>query len=223
MPDTPTTVNKPRTVPLVLASSSPRRLELLATIGVTPVGVCAPNVDETQLAGESPAELVRRLACLKAGAVGQVGEASLGARSAAAAYSGCEANLKRAVVLAGDTVVVLDGRVLGKPSGQEDFMETLQRLSEREHQVISGVAVRAADGRLDSVVVTTRVHMGHIPSDWALGYWQTGEPADKAGGYAIQGCAGRFVKSIEGSYSNVVGLPLYEVAQMLTSARVLPL
>ncbi len=219
MSDTLTTVNDRRQVPLVLASSSPRRLELLASIGVTPIEVCAPDVDETQHAGELPEALVSRLACAKAEAVGQLLDQRSSAR---AARDFRTEGGEPAAVLAGDTVVVLDGRVLGKPAGREDFMHTLLSLSSREHDVMSSVAVRTADGRLDSVLVRTRVCMGRISRAWALEYWETGEPADKAGGYAIQGMAGQCVKSLEGSHSSVVGLPLYETAELLTAAGVLP-
>lgn len=177
-------------------------------IGVEPIAQCSPDVDETALVDEAPDSLVERLARSKALAAGKQTIANRQQDPAA-------------VVLAGDTVVVLDEQVLGKPGSQDEFLHTFVRLAAREHKVLSGVAVSASHGALLSAVVETRVRMGPITRNQALAYWDTGEPADKAGGYGIQGVGARFVESIAGSYSNVVGLPLYETAGLLTEVGVL--
>lgn len=184
--------------PLYLASTSPRRRELLAQLGLE-FAVLGVDVDESRYAAEAPAAYVARLAREKAAAgVAQIGEG---------------------VVVAADTSVVLGDEVLGdevlgKPPTLEVAMAMWQRLSAREHQVLTGVAVASAAGALVQVV-TTRVWLREISHAEMQAYWESGEPRDKAGGYAIQGLGTIFVTGIEGSYSNVVGLPLAETAEML--------
>jgi septum formation protein len=174
---------------LVLASASPRRRELLGQLGVA-FDVVAADIDETPRPGERPLALVRRLAATKARAVD--GDP----------------------VLAADTIVEVDGEILGKPVDADDARRMLRRLSARAHRVHTGVALRAGD-RLEVQAVTTIVtFVPLLPSaiDW---YLATGEPFDKAGAYAIQGVGGVFVETVRGSVSNVVGLPLTTVARML--------
>ncbi|MCY1411217.1 Maf-like protein YhdE [compost metagenome] len=180
---------------LYLASASPRRRELLLQIGVPHRRVEAP-IDESVLPGETPAAYVERLARAKAAA----GLAALG--------------LEDACVLGADTAVVLEGRILGKPLDRADGMAMLAALSGRTHEVLTAVAV--ADGaRCRAQVVSSRVHFRPIAAVEQQAYWNTGEPLDKAGGYAIQGLAAIFVDRLEGSYSAVVGLPLAETAALL--------
>ncbi|MEQ6887557.1 Maf family protein [Halomonas sp. CS7] len=177
---------------LCLASASPRRRDLLASIGVT-VEVRPVDIDETPRPAEPAADYVVRLAREKALA---------GAR------------LTRLPTLGSDTAVVRDGEILGKPAGREQAATMLRSLSGRAHEVLTGVAVSGPAGLL-SVCVTTRVFMRVLEEDELAAYWATGEPADKAGGYAIQGLAAVFVEHIEGSHSAVVGLPLFETANLL--------
>ncbi|HBP5566370.1 Maf family protein [Pseudomonas paraeruginosa] len=182
---------------LYLASASPRRRELLAQIGV-PLSVLSIAIDETPLPDEAPAAYVERLARGKA-AAGLAMLEELGGE-------GC--------VLGADTSVVIDGRILGKPADESDGLAMLAALSGREHQVLTAVALAAATG-IEARVVECRVRFRQIGRDEALRYWLSGEPADKAGGYAIQGLGAIFVSRIEGSYSAVVGLPLCETAELL--------
>lgn len=177
---------------LCLASASPRRRDLLATIGVA-VEVRPVDIDETPGAGEAAHDYVRRLAREKALA---------GAR------------LSALPVLGSDTAVVCDGAILGKPTGREQAATMLRGLSGRAHEVLTGVAVTGPAGLL-TACVTTRVFLRPISDAELAAYWATGEPADKAGGYAIQGLAAVFVEHIEGSHSAVVGLPLFETAELL--------
>ncbi|AXM98083.1 Maf family protein [Pseudomonas plecoglossicida] len=180
--------------PLYLASGSPRRRELLTQIGVPFTVVSAP-IDETPLPGESAVAYVERLARAKA-------EAGL------ATVDG------PAVALGADTAVVLDGRILGKPENREHALAMLAELAGREHQVLTAVAL--SDGRrVQSLCVTSNVRFRPIEAAEAQRYWASGEPADKAGGYAIQGLGAVFVTGLEGSYSAVVGLPLSETADLL--------
>ncbi len=185
---------------LVLASTSPRRRELLAQLGVQ-FEVLAPAVDEQPLPAELATDHVCRLALAKA--------------RAAAAEVG-----SRACVLGADTVVVLDGEIFGKPVDRDDAAAMLRRLSGRTHTVLSAVA-RVQGGahivRLSESQVTFRTLS---PAEIAA-YCDTGEPLDKAGAYAIQGRAAAFVRHLEGSYSGVMGLPLFETADLLAGAGVL--
>jgi septum formation protein len=175
-------------VHVVLASGSPRRLELLRRIGLAPE-VRPTDVEERPLPGEAPEATVARLAAAKARAV----EAP-----------------PAALVVAADTEVVLDGAVLGKPADPADAATLLRALSGREHRVLTGVHVRCGDAEA-SAVEETVVRFRPLDEDEIAAYVATGEPADKAGGYGIQGAGGMFVDRIEGSDSNVVGLPLATV------------
>jgi septum formation protein len=180
---------------LYLASGSPRRRELLEQIGVRFEIVAAP-VDETPLAHEDPGAYVERLALAKARA-------------------GRRQTPRPGVVLGADTAVVLDGRILGKPLDRDDALATLAALSAREHEVITAVAL-VGEGREVVRSVRSRVSLRAIGVAEAEAYWASGEPQDKAGGYAIQGLAAIFVQGLNGSYSAVVGLPLSETAQLLS-------
>ena len=198
---------------LILASGSPRRRDLLASIGIQ-CEVAPVDIDETPQANESPEHYVLRLAREKA----QAGFAALAQRTA-----GQTAGRR---VLGADTALALDGRILGKPRDEADAREMLLSLSGRSHQVLSGVALCHGDAGRDmrcaSELVESRVTFRTITPEEAARYWATGEPADKAGGYAIQGLGAVFVSHLEGSYSAVVGLPLHETAQMLSKAGVQP-
>lgn len=180
---------------LFLASASPRRRELLTQIGV-PFSLLSIAIDETPRAAESPDAYVQRLAREKALA----GLAHL--------------DEPAACVLGADTTVVLDGRILGKPADQAEALAMLQALSGREHQVLTAVAL-AREGDCVVRLVASRVQFRTITADEAERYWASGEPRDKAGGYAIQGLGAVFVSGLQGSYSGVVGLPLCETAQLL--------
>jgi septum formation protein len=179
---------------LVLASGSPRRRELLALLGL-PFDVVPTDVDESVRPGEAPTELVRRLAIQKAQAAERCDIADV-------------------VVLAADTIVELAGEILGKPADADDARRMLRALSARTHRVHTGVAVRR-DGSAACEVVTTSVTMAPMSDAAIEWYLATGEPTDKAGAYAIQGAGGAFVAAIEGSASNVVGLPLATVVDLL--------
>ncbi len=171
---------------LVLASASPRRRELLASLGIDP-WVRPVGVDERALPGEGPADHVRRLAIVKARADARPGELVLGA----------------------DTIVVLDGELLGKPASPGEAEAMLARLAGREHRVLTGVALFEPDtGRLAARVSETRVRLAALSAEAIRRYVATGEPLDKAGAYAIQGWGGLFVEGITGDYGTVVGLPL---------------
>jgi septum formation protein len=186
---------------IYLASGSPRRRELLQQIGVT-FRVIGAELDETALPGESPLAYVSRLAEAKAG-VGWERSRDLGT----------------APVLAADTAVVLDARILGKPAGLNDAMAMLLDLSGRAHQVLTAVALRTAAGTRVEVSHSTVTFRSIDPSE-ARAYWETGEPSDKAGAYAIQGYAAIFITDLKGSYSGVMGLPLFETAALLEGAGV---
>jgi len=173
---------------LVLASASPRRSALLAQLGLA-FDVVPPDVDESELAGEEPAVYVERVARAKAAATAAPGT----------------------LVIAADTTVVRDGEILGKPADSEDARRILRSLADRSHEVLTAV-IATSDGRTASRVVTTKVRFAPITDaelDW---YVATGEPFDKAGAYGIQGAGGLFVTRIDGSYHNVVGLPLDALA-----------
>ncbi len=185
--------------PIVLASGSPRRADLLRQIGIAfEVRLPVVAVDEAPFAGEAPAHYVLRLAEEKAAAVARL--------------IGGEASTR--VVLAADTTVVRDGRILGKPVDAADAIAMLLALQARDHEVLTGVAVRRGE-RGRAALVRTRVRFRPIDRCEAEAYWRTGEGADKAGGYGIQGIGAVFCETIEGSYSNVVGLPLAEAEHLL--------
>ncbi|XPF92499.1 Maf family protein [Colwellia sp. RE-S-Sl-9] len=187
------------TLSLVLASQSPRRQELLAQIGY--VFSCKPaNINEDIKENESAVDYVQRLAIEKA----QVTYHSIGAPQN-----------NDVVVLGSDTSVVYNHCILGKPANLDECIAQLQMLSGQTHQVLTSIAVIDKD-RVLSEVVTTEVTFKTLTLDEITRYWETGEPQDKAGSYGIQGIAGQFVTKIMGSYSAVVGLPLFETAQLLS-------
>jgi len=189
-------------VEIVLASASERRSRLLDQIGVVHRCVAA-DIDESPRAGESPADYVHRLAREKAAAV-VVGRA--GGRPATP-------------VLAADTTVVLDGRIFGKPADEDDCVAMLSALAGRTHEVLTAVALRH-EGVLREAGSTSRVTFRAIETQECRRYWASGEPAGKAGAYAIQGLGAVFVSRLDGSYSGVMGLPLYETAGLLDAAGV---
>ena len=186
-----------RKVNLYLASSSPRRVEILGALGLE-FRVLSNQVDETPVDGESPSDMVLRLARAKALAV---------------------AVEAPAVVIGADTAVVVDDVALGQPGNEEEAIMMLQRLSGRAHSVLTGVAV-SSPGGVQTILSTSTVRFRDIRQDEARAYWQSGEPCDKAGAYAIQGIGGIFVEKIEGSYSGVVGLPVFETVDLLNNAGV---
>jgi septum formation protein len=176
---------------LVLASGSPRRAALLESLGLR-FSVVAPDVDESRHPGEEPDRYVERVARLKASVV----------------------TIRDAVVLAADTTVVHDGKVLGKPAHPAEARAMLGRLSGDVHAVYTGVAV-AAGSEVTSAVARSLVHMTEMTDDEIDRYVSGGEPFDKAGAYALQGVGGMFVEAVEGSPSNVIGLPLHLAARLL--------
>jgi len=174
---------------LILASASPRRAEILRSAGLQ-FTVLSSAVDETPMPSEVPQDLVRRVALAKAELVA--------ARA-----------LGPAIVIAADTVVVLEGAILGKPRTSEDARQMLAKLSGRTHSVMTGVAlIRLPDAERREFIETTQVHFASVSNEEIVKYLASGEPFDKAGAYAIQGLGGRFVPRIDGCYFNVVGLPL---------------
>jgi len=177
---------------LVLASASPRRLALLAQIGIKAT-VRPADIDESAYSGESGIALVKRLARSK-----------------------CEAIESIEPVLAADTVVIRGSRVYGKPTGRAHAQDMLLSLSGEEHKVITSVCVRAQE-QFHQCTVESSVTFTQIDEQTATRYWNTGEPQGKAGGYAIQGMGAVFVEHLKGSYSNVMGLPLFETAQLLST------
>jgi septum formation protein len=183
---------------IILASASPRRAELLRAAGIL-FDVLPADVDETPREGEPPGAYVRRLAEDKARAVA--------------------ANTRNYPVLAADTTVVAEGQILGKPVDDDDARRMLRMLSGATHEVVTGVAL-VHGGHLDVHVETTAVEFAEMTTDEIDWYIATGEPRGKAGAYAIQGCASRFITRIDGSYSNVVGLPMALVYEMLVSAGI---
>lgn len=184
---------------LILASSSPRRRELLAQLGLT-FDIETPDIDESIFKDESASVYVERLARVKAEVVQQ--------------------HFPDAIVIAADTSLGLDGQILGKPESKQHAFEMWAQLSGRKHDVFSGVCVRTKD-QICSIVVRTQVEFQCLSLDDMESYWATGEPVGKAGAYAIQGIAARYIPRIDGSYSNVVGLPLHETVQLLQTVKVL--
>ena len=181
---------------LILASGSPRRAEILRAVG-WPFEVVAPNVDEKRFAAEDAVSYVRRLAQLKAETVA--------------------AKVSEGLVLGADTVVVIDGEILGQPRNDEEARRMLQSLNGKWHDVLTGVALARSGQASQSLIdhETTRVRfsqMSDVEIDW---YVSTGEPRDKAGAYAIQGKAALFIEEIEGDYFNIVGLPVRLVYELL--------
>lgn len=183
---------------LCLASASPRRRELLEQLAV-PYVSAVPDIDEAVLPGESALDYVVRMARAKACIVHPRG-----------------AGLP---VLAADTTVLIDQRICGKPADLEEGIALLLKLSGRSHQVFTAVALAAA-GEVNCRVSRSEVRFRHLTVAEALAYWNTGEPHDKAGGYAVQGHGAVFVEHLSGSYSGVMGLPLFETAELLAGAGV---
>ncbi len=186
-------MNKTTKNKLQLASSSSRRQKILSSLGID-FDVFKINIDESQKEGERPSEMVVRLAAKKA-----------------------LAHKYGHFVLGADTIVVFEGRIFGKPKNADNAIEMLLSLSEHEHTVMTGVALRTPEGT-KSLLSKTIVRFRKIQKEEAFSYWQSGEPVDKAGAYGIQGLGGMFVKSISGSYSGVVGLPVFETVSLLKSA-----
>ncbi len=180
---------------LVLASASPRRLALLDQIGIRPDLVIAAEIDETPAKGELPASLVRRLAAAKVAAIAT--------------------DHPESFVLGADTVVARGRRIIPKPGGEDEARRNLGLLSGARHRVLGGLCIRAPGGQTRTRLITTSVIFKRLGQPEIERYLRSGEWRDKAGAYAIQGRAGAFVRKISGSYSNVVGLALYETAQLL--------
>ena len=189
---------------LILASQSPRRKDLLAQLGYQFTSQ-SPDINESVRSDESAENYVLRLAQEKAQAV----------------YSTLSTlQQAQAVVLGSDTCVVIAGKVLGKPENEAECIATLMLLENKQHQVMTAIATISQDQtdkiEIVSKLVITQVQFKPLTVSEIKQYWQTGEPCDKAGSYAIQGIGGQFVTTINGSYSAVVGLPLFETAQLLT-------
>ena len=180
---------------LILASASPRRVQLLAQLGVTPTSIIPADIDESALLREKPLNYVGRIAISKA-------------RTVAAKHPG-------QLILAADTVVALGSRILPKAEDEATARHCLRLLSGRRHRVYTTVAVVDASGVLRSKTVMTVVKFAHLTATMVEQYIASKEWDGKAGGYAIQGLAGSFIPFIGGSHSNVVGLPLFETAQLL--------
>ena len=181
---------------LHLASHSPRRRKILSAMRLT-FTFAGVDVDETRLAGEPAVRMVERLAVAKA-------------RAAVA---------REDIVLAADTVVALDEQVFGKPRSEAEAADMLAALAGRTHQVYTGVAM-VSGSALATAISLSEVRFRDIDPAEAREYWHSGEPKDKAGGYAIQGLGGTFVRELRGSYSGVVGLPMYETAALLATAGI---
>ncbi|MCG6966619.1 MAG: Maf family nucleotide pyrophosphatase [Chromatiaceae bacterium] len=184
---------------IVLASQSPRRAELLTQVGID-FRVAPADIDESVGADERAADYVERIAVAKARAVHR--------------------KFQNHAVLGADTAVVLDQRILGKPADRDDGIRMLLALAGRTHEVLTGVAVVAE--RVHYRLSLSRVSFRDLDRHEAESYWATGEPADKAGGYAIQGLAAAFVERIEGSYSGIMGLPLFETLELLKQIGIRP-
>lgn len=189
---------KPR---LVLASASPRRLTLLAQVGIEPDALRPASIDERPRTGEMPRGLITRLAKAKA--------------EAARDQIANDRDIADAYVLSADTIVATGRRIFGKPQHMEEAAEMLQRLSGRAHRVLTGVCLMTPQDRIRIKIVDTRVRFKYLTRSEIEAYLASREWRDKAGGYAIQGLAGCFVQKLTGSYTNVVGLPLTEVVTML--------
>jgi septum formation protein len=202
----------PQQRPLVLASASPRRAELLRALGIG-FDICNANVDETPLCNESPVDYATRLALVKA----------VAGHALHAASSTMDKKNSLAVdtpALGADTIVTLDGELLGKPADEAAAFAMWRKLAGRAHEVVTAVAIVDAKQR-EAVSVTTRVWFTPMSGADMQAYWRSGEPCDKAGAYGIQGLGGAFVERIEGSYSGVVGLPVQETWRLLRDFGVL--
>jgi len=186
---------------ILLASGSPRRRELLKQLAVK-FTVAAADIDESVIAGEQPRDYVLRMAREKA-------------------LAGYEQSLGMMPTVGSDTIVLLGDEILGKPKSRADAESMLQNLSGQTHHVYSSVALVQAAGSVMETLNITAVTFGEMPPDWIRQYCQSDEPMDKAGAYAVQGGAGQYIRRIEGSYSGVMGLPLYETAELLRRAGLL--
>ncbi len=184
---------------IYLASQSPRRRELLEQIAIAYKTVSV-EIEETPIAGEKPRDYVKRMAIEKATHAHEPGMAF--------------------PLLAADTAVVCKERILGKPANKQDFLDMMQLLGNRSHQVFTAIAVISGNDDSGQVIKTrlssSQVKFRAISASEASLYWQSGEPADKAGGYGIQGLGAVFIEEIQGSYSGIMGLPLFETAELLT-------
>ena len=189
----------------ILASSSPRRLELLAQVGIIPSIVITPQIDETPLKGESPRALVMRLAALKALAVRNKRKDS-----------------EKSFILASDTVVAVGSRILDKTDDADKAVKFLKLLSGRSHNVFTGISLITPEGRQITKTVQTKVRFKNLSAFDIEKYISSGEWKGKAGAYAIQGLGARHIRSINGSYSSVVGLPLCETVNLLEGSGYRP-
>lgn len=179
----------------VLASSSPRRKELLQTIGLSPEQILHPEVDESPHEREGVREYVKRIARLKALSI--------------------HSKVPHAYVLSADTIVEIGRKIVGKPVDQEDAFQILQRLSGRRHRVYTGICGISPEGKIGEHLVLTRVSFKRLSENEIKEYLESKDWQGRAGAYSIQGLAAKFVKFISGSYTNVVGLPLYETDCLL--------
>jgi len=184
--------------PFILASASPRRLELLKQIGLVPSAITPADIDETPHKGELPRALALRLAQQKAIAILQK---------------------EGHFIIAADTVVAVGRRILPKAETKDDILYCLDLMSGRTHTVYTGIAIKAPDGSLKSRVVATKVKFKNMNKDEKSAYIDSDEGIGKAGGYGIQGLAESYITQINGSYSNIVGLSLYDIRSMLLSVR----
>lgn len=183
----------------MLASASPRRSELLNQLNIPHI-IHAVDIDETPKKGEDPKDYVLRMAMEKADACWSREAVQIGSH-----------------VLAADTCVVVDGVILGKPADRSDGLRMLNLLSAKTHSVFTSVCLKDAEGIKHTSLSCSLVTMAPLTEQQIIAYWETGEPCDKAGAYAVQGFAAMFISRIEGSYSGIMGLPLYETAQLLAS------
>ena len=186
---------------ILLASGSPRRRELLKQLAVT-FKVAVADIDESVIEGETPEDYVVRLAREKA-------------------QAGFEQNDGLMPALGSDTIVLLDGQILGKPETRAEAESMLQSLSGQTHHVYSAVALALKSDNVMDTLNITAVTFGKMPTHWIKQYCQSDEPMDKAGAYAVQGGTGQYIRRIEGSYSGVMGLPLFETAELLRRAGLL--
>jgi septum formation protein len=189
---------------LILASASPRRLALLEQIGIEPDGLRPAAIEEIQLPREQPRTMAKRLARAKAEALREL--------------AGHDAELENAIILAADTVVCVGRRIVPKPEDQEQASDALELLSGRNHRVYTAVCVVTAKGAIREKITESRVRFKRLSADDIKHYLDSGEWRGKAGAYAIQGRAGAFVIRITGSYTGIIGLPLYETANLLKGA-----
>lgn len=186
---------------MILASSSPRRRELLKQLEVT-FKVAPADIDESIDEGETPTNYVLRMSREKA-------------------LAGLAQNGGEIPALGSDTIVVLNDKILGKPESHTEAASMLMRLSGQTHHVYSAVALALQPDRILNTLNITAVSFGKMPMEWIKQYCQSDEPMDKAGAYAVQGGAGQYISRIDGSYSGVMGLPLYETAEILRQAGLL--